>query len=404
MLVGFSAAVTPALWCHAQCAEYAVEIFAGPACSVLPSWAGARGISNTGSICGGYVDCAEVGHHVIWTADGRIIELPPSADGGIPGSPFKINSAGQVVGRMNVPGLSPPDRAFLYADGVTQNLGTLLGGNYSEAAAINASGTVCGYSTGVGQPLTAFVWQDGTMSALNLPFGTDSVANDISDTGEVCGWMGDLPWLAHGYIWSASRVIDLGAVLPGANGASATGLNNSGNVCGYSLYGDPSEPIMRRGFFWTNGTVLDLGILPGFTTATPTRLNDFNVIVGSCNSFPISGLTSAFVWQNGIMQDLNDLVPPELNLNIDSAYDINNAGQIVAQALRRGPKGTDTVAVRLTPIPKLLGDFNCDRIINVDDLIGVISHWNFTTPNLDFDGSGTVGVGDLLIVLDNWTL
>src|SRR5688572_22771606 len=128
----------------AQCTSYSVDIIAGPDCSFLPSFAGARGIADNGSICGGYVDCSEVGHHVIWSANGEITEMPPSADGGIPDSPFDINSAQQVVGRMHVPSLSPPDRAFLYSKGVTINLGTLPEGNRSEALSINNTVTVCG--------------------------------------------------------------------------------------------------------------------------------------------------------------------------------------------------------------------------------------------------------------------
>ena len=49
---------------------YSVEIFAGPDCSFLPSFAHATGIADNGAMCGSYVDCAEVGHHVIWWANG----------------------------------------------------------------------------------------------------------------------------------------------------------------------------------------------------------------------------------------------------------------------------------------------------------------------------------------------
>ena len=399
----------------AQCVKYSVEIFAGPACQILPSWAGAFGISNAGAICGGYVDCGENGHHVIWWPNGDVTEMPPSSDGGIPDSPFGINSSGQVAGRMYVPDLDPnPDRAFLYTARITQNLGTLPGGNFSEASALNDSGVVCGYSTGIGQPLQAFVWQDGKMSALMLPIGKSSVANDISDTNLICGWMGDATWLSHAFIWSNGQTIDLKTVLRDANGASATGLNSAGSACGYAMYGDPSEPILRHGFLWINGLAQDLGVLPNFINTTPYGVDNSHRVVGYCDNFPVSGLHRAFVWQNGVMQALNDLVPLELNLNIREAWDINNVGQIVAQATRPGPNGPNTVAVRLTPIPPLTGDLDCDWQVNVPDLLSVIGAWGpcpphppgepFTeTCHADFNDDGVVNHHDIVAVVLNWT-
>ena len=174
-----------------------------------------------------------------------------------------------------------------------------------------------------------------------------------------------------------------------------------GSVCGVSrIIAIPAW----RGFFWSDDIVVDLGILPGKTHTRPQAINDSNVIVGFCDP----GAT-AFVWRNGTMTALNELIPPELNLNFRLAWDINNAGQIVGEASINGT--SDRVAVRLTPIPSPIGDFNCDSMIDVDDLLGVINHWADTPPQgskvlppADFNHDAVVGIEDLMIVIDNWSL
>ncbi|MCI0348240.1 MAG: hypothetical protein L0Z53_02345, partial [Acidobacteriales bacterium] len=305
----------------AQCPpQYSVEIFAGPDCPFLPSFAGAWGINDNGAIAGYYLDCGETAHLVIWSATGEVTELPPSDDPGYPTILFDINNLGQVAGKLWVPSLDPtPDRAFLYSDGVTLNLGALPGHNWAEAYAINESGVICGTSNNTATgPLTAFVWHDGEMSALPLTFGKFSSAHDVSDTGLVCGWMGDLSKLAHAFIHdlATGETIDVGVVLEGATASFARGVNNSGTICGWS--GIPCGELCTviKGFIWSDGVAQDLGFLPGATSARALAINDSNAVVG------ISG-GNGFVWQNCLIHALDDLVPPELNLIIREAWDIN---------------------------------------------------------------------------------
>jgi hypothetical protein len=57
------------------------------------------------------------------------------------------------------------------------------------------------------------------------------------------------------------------------------------------------------------------------------------------------------------------------------------------------------------------GDFNGDGVVNVDDLMILIGLWGEVCDVddndcdvVDVDGSGVVDMGDLLAVLDNWTV
>jgi len=104
-----------------------------------------------------------------------------------------INASGQVVGWAST---GPEHHAFLYSDGAMQDLGT-LGGIYSYAKAINASGQVVGWSTGLG-PEHAFIYSEGLMTDLNtfLPANSGWTllrANAINDSGQIVGY-GDSPY------------------------------------------------------------------------------------------------------------------------------------------------------------------------------------------------------------------
>jgi probable HAF family extracellular repeat protein len=394
---------------------YSVELIEGPDCQFIWSAANARAINEAAAIAGGYVTCDQVAHHVIWSADNAIItELPPSSDPGYPDVLYDLNVANQVVGELYIPGL-PNKRAFLFSNGVTTNLGVLPGGDLSTAHAVNVNGLVCGLSMNSGTgPLQAFLWQDGKMSPLFLPIGPNSHAYDVSDDDKICGWMGTAPQTnAHGFILDLKdgSVIDLGTPIPQSVASEARAISSEGAACG--IYRLPAPPegggTLKRAFLWTNGSMVDLGVLAGYRDSFALKLNDSNVVVGYCAKQ--SGASRACIWRNGTLSALNDLVPSELNLDIRLAWSINNAGQIVAEGGIIG--SPDQIVFRLTPLPSPIGDFDCNNVIDVDDLLGVINHWGPAaaptkgSPVLDpadFNQDDMVDLDDLLIVLNNWTM
>jgi hypothetical protein len=131
-------------------------------------------------------------------------------------------------------------------------------------------------------------------------------------------------------------------------------------------------------------------------------INDSSEIVGYCQ-LDITGGERAFIWRKGVMTALNDLIDPELQLDVRFAREINNTGQIVGSALDKDDRWA---AVILTPVPDQPGDVNCDGAVNIDDLLRILQLWGPVIGDnpADCDADGTVGLPDLLVVIDNWTL
>ena len=103
-------------------------------------------------------------------------------------------------------------------------------------------------------------------------------------------------------------------ILPtiGGGSATATALNNNGQVVGTSATSTGAE----EGFLLSNGTMTDLG-----GNFSPAAVNDGGVIVGG-----------QFVYSNGTLQNLNTLIPAGSGYQIRNATGINDNGQIVANA------------------------------------------------------------------------
>ena len=89
----------------------------------------------------------------------------------------------------------------------------------------------------------------------------------------------------------------------------------------------------------------DLGTLPGDAISQALGINGRGQVVGlSCGG---SGC-SAFLWENGVMTDLNALVEPGSAGHLVFGNDINDAREITGQAI--DPDTGDAVAIVAAPL------------------------------------------------------
>ena len=101
-------------------------------------------------------------------------------------------------------------------------------------------------------------------------------------------------------------------------------------VVGFSdLPGDSAASPNYHAFRWTKtGGIEDLGTLPGDSLSIAWSVNEQGQIVGQ--SIGSSG-SRAVIWQNGVITDLNTLIPAG-PVSLVYANDINVAGEIVGGA------------------------------------------------------------------------
>jgi probable HAF family extracellular repeat protein len=210
-----------------------------------------------------------ISHAFLWQ-NGVMTDLGTS--GGIFSSASGINDVGQVVG-MEYNTTDWIEHALLWQNGTMTDLGTLPGGTYSEATAINNAGQVVG-TTDTNYP---FLWQAGTMTALDMGGANSAYAAAINDAGQVVGstTVEGFFNLPSASLWQNGQLTDLGLGWD----SYATGINNVGQVVGMS--GDP--------FLWQNGVTTDIAsqIASGGNPVNVQAINDAGQIVGSSNGHAV---------------------------------------------------------------------------------------------------------------------
>ena len=244
--------------------------------------------------------------------------------------------------------------------GVLTDLGT-LGGPASAGLFINDGDQVVGVSEtktidpfgfdgidGGGFPaVRGFVFQNGKMTALSTLGGYDSIANANNSLGQVGGTaqlaggidptVGFVP--QHPVRWTNGAILDLGTL--GGEFGFVESMNSVGQVSGISTLAGEAH---AHGFIWQNGVITDVGTLPGDTDSDVSQINNLGEGVGfSANSTAMR----ATILQNGVMTDLNALIPPNSDFQLFASTGNNDLGQIVvvANVISTG----EVHAVLLTP-------------------------------------------------------
>lgn len=306
--------------------------------NIVSNHSTAQGVNNIGQIVGGIG-----GDAVIWNnllpmnvADqSSTLSATRASD---------INDDGVVVGTGIT--ISGPfeQHGFIYENNMITDLGT-LGGSTSLALAINGPKKVVGFSK-IGTDTTdghAFLWDSGMIKDLGTILNTTtSLATDINDNDQIVGYSGDRSGtIRKAIIWEANKMNPLVSL---GNRSYAQAINNQGQIVGWTEIGD--DRSTQHACLWLNQSeIILLGSLEEGKSHNAFDINSSGTIVGYYDL--AAGGNQGFVYNNGQLNDLNDLIEEDPDVLITSAIAVNDRGQIVGNAKVNGTER----AVLLTPIP-----------------------------------------------------
>lgn len=219
-----------------------------------------------------------------------------------------------------------------------------------------------------------------------------SIAHDIDASGRIVG--SAIPAGARrpsAVLWENGTASDLGTL--GGASAQALGINGAGDVVGVAdtaagrphafLYHIDSGAVTER---------LDLGFLGGESSAA-YDVNDSRQVVGA-------SFGHAFLWENGAMHDLNDLVADLDGWDLQSAEAINASGVIVGHGLH-APWGRR--AFMLVPDTGCPADLNGDGILDLADISAFIIAFTGHDPVADLTGDGILDLDDISAFIVSFT-
>ena len=320
---------------------------------------GDRGNTDNGLVAGVSSVPGGALHATVWYK-GQILDIAATGLGGPNSWTLDVNERGQAAG---VAETSTPDDEnfcaffsgfqclpFVWRNGIMAGLAT-LGGPNGGVSAISRRGEMAGVAQNtlvdpsciapVQHQFEAVKWDaKGEIHVLPpLPGDTVGFALWMNDGGQVVGTSGSCANTQpvgvvvgpHAVLWdidgSVYELPSLGGTVDTsvlAVGNRALAINNRGQMVGGSSLPDNTT---AHAVLWLDKTsIMDLGTLPGDFNSGAVAINDKGDIVGVSND--TRGNARAFLWQDGVMHDLNELVPADSPVYLLFAAGIDSRGEI----------------------------------------------------------------------------
>ncbi|MBV9619063.1 MAG: hypothetical protein JO201_07610 [Verrucomicrobia bacterium] len=239
---------------------------------------------------------------------------------------------------------------FVWQNGTMRALPT-LGGNNGFATGANSRGQIVGWAENTVHDATCVPPQQlqfrpvvygpktNQIAEFPLPAGdTSGAATGINEQGQAVGISGICDQTVgrytakHALLWDKKgKIVDLGNLgAPFWN--TPTNINERGDVVGFA--GAPNDPDgnFLQAFIWTRERGMQaLGFLPGDVHSEAYGINERRQVVGlSCDA---DGNCRAFIWESGVMKDLNAFKPANYTARLEQAKDINEEGEIAGRSL-----------------------------------------------------------------------
>jgi probable HAF family extracellular repeat protein len=298
---------------------------------MLTGFGTVAGLNGSGAMCGYVGDAPDRFMPVLWSRAGLMTRLPAGRWGGLARD---LNGAGTVVGsEAEHDGLRP----VAWRNGELIRLPDLAGDVESargDAIAINSAGVITGdliveFST------RAVRWVNDRAEALCDPPGGYALrAFGINDRGTILASLrlyGQTGPVRSFGLWRGDQVtlLDLSGIVPDDLTVMPMGINNRDQVV-LAAYESGPDCSSLSAIIITDGVQRAMiDHRAEGHCSFPIDINDAGVVVGQTER---DGRDVAALWRDGVMIDLQRLIPVDTELWFDRPEVINNAGMIAGQA------------------------------------------------------------------------
>lgn len=267
------------------------------------------------------------------------VTAPPSVGSG-------IDDRSDVAGR-----LTGTQTAFAIIGGRLVDIHATLPSLYytSDGLVMNNRGSVAGIADPfVDEAVRGFLYRHGHAELVPTLGGDFSFVTGLNDRDAVVGWASTGGGSAndpdyHAIVYHDGKVHDLGTLGTGLR-SQAFDINDRWQIVGASQISS-ADPAAEHPFLFQNGKMTDLGTLGGIS-GRALGINERGLIVGDVGRS--DDVQVAFLYAGNKMLDLNALTALPAGWELVMAHDINEKGQIVAQACYGF--GGECRPVRLDPV------------------------------------------------------
>ena len=340
-------------------------------------------------------------------------------------STLRLAARAAIASAVLLCGVTAKAQGYTYT---ALDLGT-LGGSSLTATALNNLGQVVGFSTTASGATHAFMTGANGFGLTDLGTlgGTSSYAADINDAGQVVGRAERADGVVRAFSTGpgGTGMTDLG-VLSGGTTSAATGINNSGQIVGYSTTSTTSGAVTRAFSASSAGAALvNLGSFsnprpPYASNSIPQGLNDSGVVVGygaeACNCAAaafksqvgsssishISGLTGNYsmayaVNASGQVVGVTNGIGSNVYLGGDKAF-VTSADGLTVTNLGAALGSTNSVALAINTQGQVGGSFNVGQelhgFITGANALNPVDINTLVAPSADYYFTSVVGVND----------
>ena len=302
-----------------------------PSDSVAPTGISAAGAVGFSVEAGGGAGMAAV-YPITWQNDvAQPLALPQGyygqtggAGGGfVAGSiwPTTFNPLNPMPGTYGQP--------VLWSGGHLQMLST-LGEPSGEALAVNENGDTVGYLDTEGDPsdeIQPVLWSNGQTTILGSFPSQQARAVAINNQRQILLQASD-GQSSNSYVWSSGSTTPIPTL--GFRSFVANAINDGGDAVG----GMSNDGDTGVAFLYHNSITAALTSLAGDTSENALAINNVGNIVGIGTD--ASGNSRALLWEDGMVIDLNALLPANSGWSLGKATAISDDGVIVGEGAFNG--------------------------------------------------------------------